>query len=515
MHARPAQERIPRLQCLIALKIIAMSALKNPARPELKAINASETPALLMRKAFEAQGPVALRLRESTAQDRIARIKQLRAAMLACREDFYVAFMHDMRKSKAEVEGAEIMPVLDEMRHAIGSLKGWMKPQSISATLTSVGSKAQVHMQPRGRVLIIAPWNYPLNLCFGPLVSAIAAGNTVILKPSEMTPHVSKLMGSIIAQVFDPTEVAYFEGAQSTSQELLSFPFDHIFFTGSPAVGKLVMAAAAKHLASITLELGGKSPAIVCESADITLAANNLIWGKFINHGQTCIAPDHIYVHASVKAKFIKACLAVLTAYYGAPAKRMKNADFTHIVNARHTQRLADLLSDAEQRGARVLVGGQVDIQECMIAPTLLDGVNFDMRIMQEEIFGPLLPILEYKDVQDVVAQINAQPKPLSLYVYSSDSQQTQTIIAQTSSGGLCVNQCMMHFAQGNLPFGGVNNSGIGNAHGFHGFKAFSHERSVLIAGRLRLEKLFAPPYTANRFKLIKQIVDTMRLPAL
>ena len=468
-----------------------------------------------MRKAFEAQAPVALRLRESTAAERIAQIKKLRAAMLARREDFYAAFMQDMRKSKAEVEGTEFMPVLDEMRHAMGSLKRWMKPQSATPVLTSVGSKAQIHMQPRGRVLIIAPWNYPLNQCFCPLVSAIAAGNTVILKPSEMTPTVSKLMGEIIAQVFEPTHVAYFEGGQATSTALLALPFDHIFFTGSPAVGKLVMAAAAKHLTSITLELGGKSPTIVDETADIKLAAENLVWGKFINSGQTCIAPDHIYVHAKVKAKFIKALKAALTKYYGAPAKRMGNADLTHIVNQRHTQRLSDLLADAQKLGSRIIVGGQVDMAECMVAPTLLDGVNADMRIMQEEIFGPLLPILEFSDITQVIAQINANPKPLALYVYSSNQKLAERIIAQSSSGGACINQCMMHNVQGNLPFGGVNNSGIGSTHGIHGFKAFSHERSVLTAGRLRLEKLFAPPYTAMRFKLIKQIVDTMRLPAL
>jgi aldehyde dehydrogenase (NAD+) len=474
-----------------------------------------ETPAPIMRAAFEAQGPLALRLRESTAAERIAHIKRLRAALLAKREAFYAAFAQDMRKSKAEVEGAEFMPVLDEMRHAIGSLKRWMKPQSVTPVLTSVGSKAQVQMQPRGRVLIIAPWNYPLNQCFCPLVSAIAAGNTVILKPSEMTPAVSKLMGEIIAQVFEPTHVAYFEGGQATSTALLALPFDHIFFTGSPAVGKLVMAAAAKHLTSITLELGGKSPTVVDGTADIKLAAENLIWGKFINSGQTCIAPDHIFVHSKVKAKFIKACQAALSKYYGAPAKRMHNADLTHIVNTRHTQRLADLLADAQKRGARVIIGGQVDMNECMIAPTLLDGVNADMRIMQEEIFGPLLPIIEYTDITEVIAQINANPKPLALYVYSGDEKRAKQIIAQTSSGGACVNQCLMHNVQGNLPFGGVNNSGIGSTHGYHGFKAFSHERSVLTAGRLRLEKLFAPPYTPMRFKLIKQIVDTMRLPAL
>ncbi len=485
------------------------------SRKSWSIVTADESPALTMRKAFEAQASVALRLRESTAAERIALIKKLRTSMLARREDFYAAFMQDMHKSKAEVEGAEFMPVFDEMRHAIGSLKRWMKPKSVTPVLTSVGSKAQVQMQPRGRVLIIAPWNYPLNQCFCPLISAIAAGNTVILKPSEMTPTVSQLMGEIIRKVFDPTHVAYFEGGQTTSTALLALPFDHIFFTGSPAVGKLVMAAAAKHLTSITLELGGKSPTIVDETADTELAAENLIWGKFINSGQTCIAPDHIYVHAKVKTQFIKAALAALTKYYGTPAKRMKNADLTHVVNTRHTQRLADLLTDANKKGARVIVGGQVDIAERMVAPTLLDSVNPSMRIMQEEIFGPLLPIIEFTDPDEVIAQINSNPKPLALYVYSSDEKRINQILAQTSSGGACVNQCMMHNVQGNLPFGGVNNSGMGSTHGYHGFKAFSHERSVLTAGRLRLEKLFAPPYTLTRFKLIKQIVDTMRLPAL
>jgi aldehyde dehydrogenase (NAD+) len=330
-----------------------------------------------------------------------------------------------------------------------------------------------------------------------------------------MTPNVSALMGQIIAQVFDPSEVAYFEGGQATAQALLALPFDHIFFTGSPAVGKQVMAAAAKHLTSITLELGGKTPTIVDETADIELAANNLMWGKFINSGQTCIAPDLLFVHASVKTPFVKACEAALTKLYGKPAARMKNADLTHIVNTRHTERLAGLLEDAKAHGAKIITGGQVDMAQCMVAPTLLQGMQPEARIMQEEIFGPLLPILEYKNLDAVLAQINAQPKPLALYIYSKDESRIQSILQQTSSGGACVNQCMMHYAHGNLPFGGVNNSGIGSAHGYYGFKAFSHERSVLTAGRVRLEKLFTPPYTARRFKLIKQVVESLRYPML
>ncbi len=487
---------------------LSAHAATLPAEP------AAEAAPELMQTVFEAQGPKALALRSSTAGDRIARIKALREALLAQREALYAAFAQDMRKSKAEVEATELMPVLDEMRHAIGGLKGWMKPKRVWPTSTTLGLKARIHYQPRGRVLIIAPWNYPLNLCLGPLVSALAAGNTVILKPSEMTPAVSALISQIIGSVFDRTEVALFEGAQATSQALLAMPFDHIFFTGSPAVGKIVMAAAAKNLTSVTLELGGKSPTVVDETADISMAAENIMWGKFLNSGQTCIAPDYLYVHASVKAAFVQACLKALDKLYGEESTRAANPDLTHIVNLRHTQRLARILADAKQGGARVLVGGQIDEEAHFVAPTLIEGAAPDSRILTEEIFGPLLPIAEYSDLSAVIAQINAQPKPLALYVYSTDSARTQRLLSETSSGGACINHCMVHYAHGNLPFGGVNNSGIGNGHGHFGFKAFSHERAVLTGGRIRAEKLFAPPYTEKRFQFIRRIVNSLRLPS-
>ncbi len=474
-----------------------------------------DTPAEHMQTVFDAQLPKALSLRNSTASERIAKIKALREALLSEREAVYAALEQDMRKNKAEVEATELLPVLDEMRHAIGSLKGWMKPKRVWPTSTTLGLKARIHYQSRGRVLIIAPWNYPLNLCMGPLVSALAAGNTVILKPSEMTPNVSAVTARIIAKVFDPTEVALFEGAQATSSALLAMPFDHIFFTGSPAVGKIVMAAAAKHLTSVTLELGGKSPTIVDESADVALAAENIMWGKHMNNGQICIAPDHVYVHASVKAEFIAQCLKALNKLYGIEANRSSNPDLTRIVNARHTQRLAGILADAREKGARVLVGGQVDASQNYIAPTLIEGAAADSRIMTEEIFGPLLPISDYTDIQSVIAQINASPKPLALYLYSKNTERTAQILNHTSSGGACVNHCIVHYAHGNLPFGGVNNSGIGSGHGHFGFKAFSHERAVLTGGWLRTEKLFAPPYTPKRFAFIRRIVDSLKLPTL
>ena len=469
-----------------------------------------------MQAVFASQQATAIAWRQSTARERIARIVRLRDAMMARRDAFYAAFHADYRKSPAEVEASEFLPVMEEVRHVLGQLKRWMKPTKMWPTTTMLGTSAWVEYQPRGRVLIIAPWNYPLALCFGPLVSALAAGNTAIIKPSEMMPAVSALMASIVAEVFAENEVALFEGAQHTSTALLAMPFDHIFFTGSPAVGKIVMAAAAKHLASVTLELGGKSPTIIDESANLALAAETIMWGKFINNGQTCVAPDYIYVHESVKEAFIEQCKTVLQARYGATeAERKASPDLTRIVNARHTGRVAALLGDAVAKGATVRMGGEVDEASCYVAPTLLDNIAPGSAILEEEIFGPLLPVLAYSDLDQVLASINAGPKPLALYIWSRSQNNIDKVLLRTSSGGACINHCVAQFAHGNLPFGGVNNSGIGNSHGVFGFRAFSHERGILRSSPLMLIKLFFPPYTKNRTTMIRKTVDMLRLPML
>ncbi len=469
-----------------------------------------------IREVFASQLETALRWRVSTAHERIARIRKLRDAMMAQREAFYEAFMQDYRKSPAEVEASEFLPVMDEMRHAIGRIKRWMKPHKVWPTSTMLGTSGWVQYQPRGRVLVVAPWNYPLSLCFGPLVSALAAGNTVMIKPSEMTPAVSTLMGRVIGEVFPQSEVALFEGGTATAQALLDLPFDHIFFTGSPAVGKVVMAAAAKHLTSVTLELGGKSPTIVGPSADIKLAAETLMWGKFLNGGQTCVAPDYVYVHESVKDAFVAECRRIIQARYGASAHEQKHtSDLTRVINQRHTQRVASLMYDALTRGAAIQAGGEVDVAQCYIAPTLIDHVPAGSQILEDEIFGPVLPILPYTQLDAVIADINARPKPLALYVWSRDRKEVDNILTRTSSGGACINHCVMQFAHGELPFGGVNNSGIGNAHGYYGFKAFSHERAVLRSTPLMLVKMFYPPYTEARRRIIRKVVDMLRMPML
>lgn len=445
-----------------------------------------------IREVFERQRATALRLRTSTAEQRIAKLKKLRDAVIANSEVWYRAGHDDFQKPKGEVDLAEILPVVMEANDAIKHLASWMKPTSVMPTLLTAGTSSQVKYEPRGRCLIISPWNYPLNLTFGPLVSAIAAGNTAIIKPSEMTPNLSAAMAKLVGELFTEDEVAIFEGEAAVSQALLELPFDHIFFTGSPAIGKVVMAAAAKHLTSVTLELGGKSPTIVDATADLDLAAKNIMWGKFTNAGQTCIAPDHIFVHRSVKDAFVAKTKVVLEKAYGKDGSP-PSEHLAHVVNARHTTRVKALLDDAKAKGARVLFGGQVDEKINSIAPTLLDGISPDSKIMQEEIFGPLLPLFEFDSLDEVITKINAEPKPLALYIYSSDDAAVEKVLGQTSSGGACVNHAVLQFGHGNLPFGGVNNSGIGNAHGLYGFRAFSHERAVMRT-QLKLSPMLLGP---------------------
>mgnify|MGYP000917487696 FL=1 len=469
-----------------------------------------------IQNVFALQQATAIRWRESTAEQRIARLKSLRDAVLAHRDAFYQAFAKDYRKPSAEVDVTELMPVLDEIRHATGRLKQWMKPEKVKPTSLMLTTSAWIEYQPRGRVLIIAPWNYPLNLCFGPLVSALAAGNTAIIKPSEMMPNVSAVMAKIIQETFTPQEVALFEGSLPTAEALLALPFDHIFFTGSPMVGKVVMAAAAKNLTSVTLELGGKSPTIIDQSANLQVAAETLMWGKFFIIVQTCVAPDHIYVHQAVKDAFVAECRKVIHARYGATAGEQKmNPDLTRIVNTRHTQRIANLLNEAVELGAKITVGGQTDIESCYIAPTIVENIPTQAKIMSEEIFGPVLPIISFEHIDTVIAEINANPKPLALYIWSYNEENIEKVVSRTSSGGVCINHCLMQFVHGNLPFGGVNNSGIGNSHGHFGFKAFSHERAVVKASKLMMVRLFFPPYDESRRKVIKMTVDSMKWPML
>jgi aldehyde dehydrogenase (NAD+) len=457
--------------------------------------------------AFEGQRDAALRLRTSTAAERKAKIERLRDALLAHKDEVIAAGWADFRKPATEVELTEILPVVAEANDALRNVKSWMKPKGVWPSRMMIGTKGYIQYEPKGRCLIVSPWNYPINLSLGPLVSAIAAGNTAIIKPSEMTPAAAAVISKIVAEVFSPDEVTVIEGDAQTAQALLELPFDHIFFTGSPAIGKVVMAAAAKHLTSVTLELGGKSPTIVDATANIELAAKNILWAKFTNNGQTCIAPDHIYVHADVHDAFVAACQQVLKNVYGDNAQQSEY--LARMVNSRHAGRVKALLDDAVARGAKVLAGGQTDAADDYVAPTLLGSIPADANIMSEEIFGPLLPIIVYSDIQAVINQINAEPKPLALYVWSKNESVIEQVMSNTSSGGACINHCVVQFLHGNLPFGGVNNSGIGSAHGHFGFKSFSHERGI-VRTRIMLAKMFFPPYTNLTRKLIAIFTKTV-----
>ena len=440
-----------------------------------------QSPTVQMQQVFESHAATALRLRGSTANERIEKIRKLRDTVIAHTEDWYQAAYADFKKPAGEVDLAEILPICLEANDAIRNLKKWMKPQKVWPTLLTLGTSSYVQSMPRGRCLIIGPFNYPVNLTLGPLISAIAAGNTAIVKPSELTPHLSGLIAKVVREVFSENEVAVIEGEADVAQGLQALPFDHVFFTGSPAIGKHVMAAAAKNLASVTLELGGKSPTIVDASANLKLAARNIIWSKFANSGQTCIAPDHVFVHESVKDKWLELCKKEIKKAYGTSlTEQASNPHLAHMVNARHTARIKYLLDDAQARGARTLQGGGVDEASCFVQPTLLDQIPADAKIMEEEIFGPLLPIIGYTDLDQVIASINAGPKPLAYYIYSQTNANIDKTLTQITSGGACVNHSLLQFLQGNLPFGGVNNSGIGRAHGHYGFKEFSHERGVV-----------------------------------
>jgi aldehyde dehydrogenase (NAD+) len=449
---------------------------------------------------FDAQRKTAIALRRSTAQVRIATLQRLEATVLAHHDAITGALAADLRRPAAETDLFEILPVIAGIRHARRHLAAWMKPQRAAPTRPMLGTKATIRHEPRGVALIIAPWNYPVSLLLGPLTSAIAAGCPAILKPSEISAASSGVMTKLIRETFAPEEIAIFEGGTSVSTAMLAMPFDHIFFTGSPEIGKIVMAAAAKHLSSVTLELGGKSPVIVDKSANLARAAKSIAWGKFTNCGQTCIAPDHAYVHESRMAPFLDAMKRAIAKQYGDPAQ---SPDYCRIINNRHFDRIARLIDDAAEQGADIVAGGDRDAAQRYIAPTLLTGVAGDAAIMGQEIFGPVLPVLAYRDLDEVIAAINARPKPLALYVYGRNRARIERILVETSAGGSCVNASIMHFSHDNLPFGGIGTSGLGNAHGFYGFRAFSHERAVL-EDRFSVVPWMYPPYTARVKKMIE-----------
>ena len=405
-----------------------------------------------------------------------ARIKQLDLLKEAIRHresEILEALKIDLSKSDQEAYMTEIGILFEEISFVSKRLKGWMKPRKVKTAKTHIGSKGHIVPEPYGSVLIIAPWNYPFQLAISPLIGAIAAGNTAVIKPSELTPHVSAVITSMIGEVFDPAYVTVVEGGVEASEMLLAEPFDKIFFTGSVAVGKVVMKAASERLIPVTLELGGKSPCIVHHDANMKLAAKRIAFGKLTNSGQTCIAPDYLLVHESVRDAFVTEYEKAIKQFYGKDP--LLSDYYGRIVTPRHFERLQSFLTNGS-----IVLGGETDPESLKIAPTLLDEVSWESPVMQEEIFGPILPMMTYKHLDEVIEVVNARPKPLALYLFTVNQSVQDRIVEQIPFGGGSINDTLMHIATPYLPFGGVGESGMGNYHGEYSFTAFSHMKSIL-----------------------------------
>jgi aldehyde dehydrogenase (NAD+) len=454
--------------------------------------------------AFERLRAHRWRVAQTSAEERIQRIRRLRDAVVARREELCKALWDDYRKNAAEVELTEILPVVGEANHAIRHLKGWLRPVGVGTPLTLLGTRSYILHEPKGVVLILAPWNYPFGLLLIPLIAAISAGNVVGVRSSSKVPHTAQFLASFLADLFPPEEVSVFAGGHAVADALLELPFDHIFFTGSPSVGRKIMAAAAKQGASVTLELGGKSPAIVDRTADVTKAAERILWAKFVNAGQTCVAPDYVLVNDSRCEEFVCEARRILAARYGETEQaRQANTSYCRLVSDSHQDGLMRVLEAARAAGATIAFGGASISAERYLAPTLLTSITEDNPIMQDEIFGPILPIVSFRDIEDAIRVVRSKPKPLALYVFARDRKLVRRVLRETTAGGTCVNTAMIHLENPNLPFGGVGNSGLGSYHGYFGFLAFSHARAVLTQGPLDILKLFYPPYTPGRSKML------------
>lgn len=446
----------------------------------------------------------------TTAGQRIVKLKKLREAIMKRRNDIHIAMQKDLRKPGLETDITEIKTVVTEINFAIHRLHQWMSRKRVSTPLMLFGTSSYVQFQPKGTVLIISPWNFPVNLSLGPLVGAVAAGNCVILKPSEYTPHASHLIRQIVEEVFDEQEVAVIEGDATVSKSLLQFPFNHIFFTGGTEVGKIIMRAAAEHLSSVTLELGGKSPVIIDESVNMKVAVEKIAWLKFMNFGQICISPDYVLVQESVKDVFIKELTACIEKFYGASiTQRQQSPDLCRMVSDNHFFRVKQLTEDAISKGAVVHTGGQYDAADKYIDPTVLSGVNFSMPLMQEEIFGPVLPVHTFKTKEEAAGYINAGSIPLATYVFSQREEFLDYMLHHTKAGDVCINECGYHFYNPHLPFGGMNGSGIGKAHGKHFFEEFSNSKGVLRQhlGRFSPLKILFPPYSPRIQRLFRHVI--------
>ena len=446
-----------------------------------------------LRESFSAgrSRPMAWRMRQ---------LERFKAMIVEREGDFHAALAADLGKSSAEATLTETAFVAGEIDFTLKHLSGWAKSERVNAPLVQQPCKARIESEPLGVVLIIGAWNYPFQLTLAPLIGALAAGNCALVKPSEVSPATSAAIARWLPEYLDPACVKVVQGGVPETTAALSERFDHIFYTGGGAVGRIVMRAAAEHLTPVTLELGGKSPCVVDKALDLEVAARRIVWGKYTNCGQTCIAPDYVLAHAEIHDALVERLAAVVREFYGEDPKAC--TDYGRIVNERHVRRLSALMGSGE-----VACGGQIDAAARYIAPTILTGVALDSPVMADEIFGPILPVIKIGRLGEAVEIINARPKPLALYVFSSDKAAWTEIVERTSSGGVCVNDTLMHIAVPELPFGGVGASGMGAYHGRASFDTFSHRRGVLLRSTRVDPPLRYPPLTENKIKWARRFL--------
>ncbi|MBW2209748.1 MAG: aldehyde dehydrogenase family protein [Deltaproteobacteria bacterium] len=431
---------------------------------------------------------------------RLSQLDALEHFLMEREQDIFAALRADLGKPITEAFTSEIGMTLSELRLTRKKLASWMKPERVRTPWVAMPGRSYVYREPLGVTLIIGAWNYPVSLVVLPLIGAIAAGNCVVLKPSELAPNASALLAKWIPKYLDRKSIRVVEGGVPETTALLREKWDHIFYTGSGTVGSIVMQAAAKHLTPVTLELGGKSPCIVDESANLNLAAKRIVYGKFFNAGQTCVAPDYVLVHEHVHDALLNRIVSTIREFYGDDPKQ--SPDYARIVNERHHARLTALLSEAD-----VVTGGQSDVSDRYIAPTILKNVNEDDAVMQEEIFGPILPVISVPSIESAIGYVGRRAKPLALYVFARDEDVQDRVLAGTSAGGTTLNHIWIHLGVPALPFGGVGGSGMGAYHGRHSFEAFSHRRAVLKKPAMPDPPILFPPYSARKLRWIKRLL--------
>ena len=442
----------------------------------------------------------------SSARTRIKKLKKLKEIILKNRVKIKEALKKDFKKNPSEVDLTEIFPVVSEINFTVNNLKKWMKDEYVRTPLTLLGSKSFIRYEAKGVVLIITPWNFPINLSFISLINALSAGNSVLIKPSEITSETSYVIKDIIEETFDEKEVSVVLGGVDLAKEILKLKFNHILFIGSPTIGSEVMKSASVHLSSVTLELGGKSPTVIDKNCDLKKAAKRVVWAKLINNGQVCIAPDYVLIHEDIKNKFVQYVINSIKKLYGDNTNNSQS--YCRIVNNNHFKRLKNLIDDSLKNNSKILYGGNTDSNENYIEPTLIENIDKDSKIFNEEIFGPILPIFTFKKIDEAITFINKKNKPLALYIFSSDNKNINKVLEETSSGGVCINHNTLHYSNYNLPFGGIGNSGFGRCHGEFGFKELSNKKSIFKQFLpFSPTDILMPPYNSFKQKIINLII--------